>query len=104
MKQSGFDELPKAIAVEKHNTTAYFQPIIFKFENDGHSNAYFAMYAKYNPRSHTFDVSKALFWAKGASCDEAVSGLLEKYSELKKFIKGRSWVGEPPASINLLGE
>lgn len=99
--QITFQKLPKYLKVEKKSKTWYFHPIIFKWEWDCHDNAYFAMYAKYNPRLNTFDPSKVLFWVAAGTYEEAKDKFLQKYSELE-CINGKTWLGKGPVKLDLM--
>lgn len=100
-EQITFERLPKYLMVDRGRTTWYFHPVIFKWEWEYHQNAYFAMYAKFNPRSNTFNVSKALFWASAGTYEEAKEKFLQKYCKLD-CIKGKMWYGKDPVKLDLM--
>lgn len=80
----------------------YFHPVIIKWEWDGNSNAYYAMYAKLLPHTCRLDISKVLFWASGRTYEDAQNTFLKKAEELHEFIAGKSWIGLPPVKLDLV--
>ena len=101
-KQFTFEDLPKYLIYGKGDKEKLFRPTVFKWEWEGHSNAYFAMYAQYNPGSKTLRVNRALIWAIGSSYDEALERFLAKCKENRKFMSGKTWKGDKPFDIDLM--
>lgn len=101
INRSNFDKLPKYLMVERGRQIMYFHPIMFKWEWEHHDNAYFAMYAKYNPRSNTFNPSRVLFWVSAGSAEEVKEKFFQKFTELD-CIKGKTWLGNNPLKLDLM--
>lgn len=97
-----FNSIPKYLMYEKGKEIMYFHPVIIKWEWDGHSNAYYAMYAKFLPHSCRLDLSKVLFWVSGRSYEEAQDAFLRKVAELHESIAGKNWIGLPPVKLDLV--
>lgn len=93
-----FENLPKYLSYNEK----LFRPTIFKWEWEGHSNAYFGMYAQYNPVSNTIRVNRALIWAIGSTYEEALEGFLAKCDGQRKNMSGKTWKGNKPYDINLM--
>ena len=96
-----FDDLPNYLTYNRGNKTSYFHPSIIKWEWDGHHNAYYAMYAKFNPRSHTLNLSKVLFWVSGTNIEDTQIAFLQKFAEMRKCIARKTWKGLPPEKLDL---
>ena len=96
-----FDDLPKYLTYNRGNKTSYFHLSIIKWERDGHYNAYYAMYAKFNPRSHTLNLSKVLFGVSGTNIEDTQIAFLQKFAEMRKCIVERTWKGLPPEKLDL---
>lgn len=98
-----FDDLPKWIGYDTGKDILCFHPIIFKWENVGISNAYFAMYARYYTRSCQINPTQALFFVHESSYDKAVFAFIEKYNQMRWLINGKGlWTGERPLIIDLM--
>lgn len=98
----GFKDLPKYLIIDTGEDELLYHPTIFKWENDGNTNAYFAMYARYYTGSGNINPSQVLFCVYAPSYDEAEKLFLEEYSKNSKYIKGRYWVGDRPRIIDLM--
>lgn len=96
-----FDELPKSIEYETAVGRFYYHPAIMKFENHGLENAYFAMYARYYPKSGRINAEQVLFFVYARSFSEVIRCFLDAYSKNEKFIVDMKWVGERPLIINM---
>lgn len=103
-KITTFDNLPKYLEFQLGRKTMYFHPVIIKWENECSSNSYYAMYAKYNVRSSTLNLSKVLFWVSGRNYQEAEKAFLNKANEMHEYIKGKIWVGCAPQKLDLMNE
>lgn len=96
-----FNQLPKHIVVERYRESFDFRPVVFKYDNEGCPNAFFAMYAKFNYSSRRISTSKVLFGVCGSTYEEAVELLLQKFKEESSNIKNGEWVGRSPVTINI---
>lgn len=98
----GFNDLPKYLIIDTGEDELLYRPTIFKWENDGNTNAYFAMYARYYPASGNINPSQVLFCVFAPTYDKAKKLFLEEYGKNIKYINGRYWVGERPRIIDLM--
>lgn len=98
---SSFDELPKSIEYETAAGRFYYHPTIIKFENHGLENAYFAMYARYYPKSGRINAEQVLFYVYAGSFSEVIISFLDAYSKNEKFVVDMKWIGERPLIINM---
>lgn len=96
-----FSDLPKYLMIERGKETMYFHPVVIKWEWDGHSNAYYAMYAKFNPRSCTLNLSKVLFWVSAGSYEAAQDAFVNKVNKMRHYIDVKTWKGDLPVKLDL---
>lgn len=98
-----FEDLPKYIKYETDNNKVfYYRPTIIKWENKGLSNAYYAMYARYYPRSRKINHEQALFWVCSSSFNDVLLRFIDKYNNNVQFIKDYTWIGDRPKIIDLM--
>ena len=97
-----FKDLPKYIEYETSNDVFIYHPTIIKWENEGLTNAYYAMYARYYPRSRKIDSGQVLFYVCAGSFTEVVDKFIIEYNQNAQFIKGRKWIGDNPKIIDLM--
>lgn len=97
-----FEDLPKYIEYETTNDVFIYHPTIMKWENEGLTNAYYAMYARYYPISKKIVPEQVLFYVCASSFNEVVDKFINEYSQNAKFIKGRKWIGDKPKIIDLM--
>ena len=100
-KKTKFEDLPKYIKIDTGKDELFYHPIIFKWEWEGHENAFFAMYARCYNGLCNFNPSQVLFYVNAPSYEKAVEKFLEEYDKNQKYIKGRYWIGECPKIIDL---
>lgn len=100
MKTVSFEELPKYLMIDTGEDYRYYHPIIFKWEWEGWQNAYYAMYARYYPKSGNLNPKQALFHVTAPTYEEALEEFLHRYDEEKRFIKGKIWTGGNPEVID----
>ncbi len=103
-KITTFDNLPKYLEFQLGRKTMYFHPVIIKWEHENCDNSFYAMYAKLNVRSSTLNLSKVLFWVSGKNYQETEKAFLNKYCEMSKHIKGKTWIGNAPQKLDLMNE
>ena len=101
MENLEFKDLPKYLLIDTGKNKLFYHPVIFKFENEGLLNAYFAMYAR-RYKSGNINPSQVLFCVCASSYNEAEKLFLEEYSKNTRFIKQNFWVGERPKIIDLM--
>lgn len=87
-------EAPKYIKWERPNKkTIYYEPLITKLENEGHNNAYEAMYARYHSRNgvRRYQMNDYLFRVEGPTLAETLQRFADRLQELQKaeVVQGR---------------
>lgn len=97
-----FKNLPKYLIIDTGEDELLYRPMIFKYENDGNRNAYFAMYARYYTGTGNINPAQVLFYVYAPSYDEAEKLFLEEYSKNSEYINGRYWIGDRPKIIDLM--
>lgn len=96
-----FDDLPKWIGYDTGCDVLCYHPIIFKWENVGLSSSFFAMYARYYPRTARMDPSQVLFYVHENNFERVVFKFIEKYNSLCHNINAKwLWTGGKPQVIN----
>lgn len=100
-KANSIDDLPKLLIVETEKENVEYRPVIFKYENEGDENAYYAMYAKFDAQDK-LDTTRVLFWVCAPTFDGATNAFVDKFNELSRFINGRTWTSCQAAKLNLL--
>lgn len=101
-KKTRFEDLPKYIKIDTGEDELFYHPIVFKWEWEGHSNAYYAMYARCYNGTGNFNPSQVLFHVSAPSYEDAVEKFLEEYERKRKYVKGGYWIGDNPKIIDLL--
>lgn len=100
--QITFEDLPKYLRIDTGEDMLYYHPTIIKWENDGISNAYFAMYARYYLKSGQINPKQVLFFVNAGTFNEVVQKFIAEYRRNEEYIKdGRIWTGERPKIIDL---
>lgn len=87
-------EAPKYIKWERQTgKTIYYEPLITKQENEGHSNAYEAMYARLYSRSgiRRYQMNEYLFRVQGPTLADTLQRFADTLQQLQKteLVKGR---------------
>lgn len=87
-------EAPKYIMWERPTgKTIYYEPLITKQENEGHSNAYEAMYVRHYCRNNVrrYQMDEYLFRVEGPTLAEAMQRFADTLQKLQKaeLIRGR---------------
>ena len=101
-KKLTFDDLPKYISIDTGKGSLFFRPTIIKFENEGLSNAYYAMYARYYPKSRQIKPEQVLFFVMSSTFDDLEEKFIVEYKRNESFIKDYKWTGERPLIIDLM--
>lgn len=101
MKAKSFEDLPRYIAYETVGKVFTYLPIIIKRENEGLSNAYFAMYARYYTRTGKMNPEQVLFWTCAGSLNDVVEKFIGEYNRNEHLVTDRIWQGDRPKIINL---
>lgn len=97
-----FDELPKYLFVSsKRRSMQEFFLVVVKYENEGDSNAYFAMYARYSSRTCEINPHLVLFWECAPTLDLVTKKFVARYNLVKSKINGREWLGGLPIKLYL---
>jgi len=88
---SCIDNLPRRITIEKNHDVHDYIFSVFKNENYGHADAYYAMYIKRNAKS--YNNNNFLFSVRGGSFAVVLNKFLFAYECLidEGVIQGRAW-------------
>ena len=70
-----------------------FRPLVIQYENEGDSNAYFAMYAQEASKGMSVNPERVLFWVCAPTRDEVLERFDAKFKDVESLIEDRLWKG-----------